>query len=558
MNNYKNRFTKSGVTLLSLVITVIILIILAGVTINITIGEQGIFKHGQEAKVKQEIAEYLDNIELARGEVTIDKLGRVTLDDIIKKIEDNNIIPGGKIEKLDEEKAEVITKEGYVIIVTLKETKYDRLETQQRIPELQEGDIVISQPTWNASTNKASVDISKGSNISERLEIQYQVNDDKENGWSIGTKVEELNHGDVVNARLWNGASGGSYTSLTVVDSKNPQEAEIKFNSTSIKVGESTNASVKLTDNESGINISECRWSFVDSIDDIGTDASEYANEFEQTTNEQTISVSSENAGTYYLHVLSVDKAGNKIEKVSEPVEIANLYVGEKLKVGDYVRYEVASQSYTVETGKSGAAQQNFNTNTYTGLWRVLYNDSTNGLQLVSEDPVIDLTIKGKDGYNNLVSTLNTVASKYINTTYASEARALGSNVTTPEGTSAIYSNSEYSYVQTLANDMIVADTNYTADYNVMLSNNMANIGKEYWMASRYIYTDENGAGFNAVVTDKQGEIISLTLRCAHAIGTTGDHEYTKGVRVVVTLKPEVLVTTGNGKAENPYNIEVE
>ena len=79
---------RKAVTLLSLVITVIVLIVLAGITISLTIGEQGIFKHGQEAKVKQEIAQYIDKIELARGEATIEKLGRVTLDDLIKKIQE--------------------------------------------------------------------------------------------------------------------------------------------------------------------------------------------------------------------------------------------------------------------------------------------------------------------------------------------------------------------------------------------------------------------------------------------------------------------------------------
>ena len=45
----KNLKTKKGITLVSLVITIIVLLILAGITINLTIGEDGIIRRAQEA-----------------------------------------------------------------------------------------------------------------------------------------------------------------------------------------------------------------------------------------------------------------------------------------------------------------------------------------------------------------------------------------------------------------------------------------------------------------------------------------------------------------------------
>ena len=51
--NVKNRLnycTEKGITLIALVVTIIILLILSGITINMLIGEGGIIKTAQEAK----------------------------------------------------------------------------------------------------------------------------------------------------------------------------------------------------------------------------------------------------------------------------------------------------------------------------------------------------------------------------------------------------------------------------------------------------------------------------------------------------------------------------
>lgn len=45
----KKSNPNSGITLVALVITIIILLILAGITINLTVGQQGILRRAQEA-----------------------------------------------------------------------------------------------------------------------------------------------------------------------------------------------------------------------------------------------------------------------------------------------------------------------------------------------------------------------------------------------------------------------------------------------------------------------------------------------------------------------------
>ena len=65
---------QRGITLISLVITIVVLIILAGVAINMTLGENGIFKKAQEAKRLREIATAKEQIGLEILEAQIEAM----------------------------------------------------------------------------------------------------------------------------------------------------------------------------------------------------------------------------------------------------------------------------------------------------------------------------------------------------------------------------------------------------------------------------------------------------------------------------------------------------
>ncbi|MCI9287846.1 MAG: hypothetical protein HFJ57_07880, partial [Clostridia bacterium] len=60
----KNIETR-GITLISLVITIILMLILAGVVISLTIGENGLFKTSKYAVQKNSEAEAKEKLELA-------------------------------------------------------------------------------------------------------------------------------------------------------------------------------------------------------------------------------------------------------------------------------------------------------------------------------------------------------------------------------------------------------------------------------------------------------------------------------------------------------------
>ena len=64
---------NKGITLIALVITIIILIILAAITINAVFGENGLILRAQEAKFKTEVSGIKDLVDVKRVEIEASK-----------------------------------------------------------------------------------------------------------------------------------------------------------------------------------------------------------------------------------------------------------------------------------------------------------------------------------------------------------------------------------------------------------------------------------------------------------------------------------------------------
>jgi type II secretory pathway pseudopilin PulG len=80
--------TKDGITLIALVITIIVLLILAGVTVAMVVGENGIISKAVESKEKTKEAGIIENITQAYASAQIDTLGeKVTVEDMQKALD---------------------------------------------------------------------------------------------------------------------------------------------------------------------------------------------------------------------------------------------------------------------------------------------------------------------------------------------------------------------------------------------------------------------------------------------------------------------------------------
>ena len=124
---------NKGITLIALVITIIVLLILAGISIATLTGNNGLLNKTTSAKEENEKAEYKESLELIGAGLQIDKRRENWSTDVFmgkykeaiqndKKYESSSWVEGNK-------KIEVKTKEGYVFHV--EEEKVEFVEKQE-------------------------------------------------------------------------------------------------------------------------------------------------------------------------------------------------------------------------------------------------------------------------------------------------------------------------------------------------------------------------------------------------------------------------------------------
>ncbi len=107
------RRTK-GITLIALVITIIVLLILAGVTIAALAGDNGILSRATDAREQTDIAEEKEKVALAAQAALIDNNGREILQQNLEKELENGF---GK-NKYSVEEGENAGEQGYIVTIT--------------------------------------------------------------------------------------------------------------------------------------------------------------------------------------------------------------------------------------------------------------------------------------------------------------------------------------------------------------------------------------------------------------------------------------------------------
>ncbi len=116
---------EKGITLVALVVTIVVLLILAGITIMYTMGENSIFNKASEAKNKTEIAKWQERLEVAKGPVIIDGLGTFNPDKYFEYLQSQEIIEDKDTDVTENEDGtyDVTTKPGYIFSVELVPSK---------------------------------------------------------------------------------------------------------------------------------------------------------------------------------------------------------------------------------------------------------------------------------------------------------------------------------------------------------------------------------------------------------------------------------------------------
>ena len=250
--NSKNK----GITLIALVITIVVLVILSAVSIRTLGGENGLITKTQIAKEESKKSEYKDKLLIAKTEAIVIKDGQdITLDEYIEQIKADKIEGIKSIEKITEDKARVITKEGYIFIITVNTIEY--YENENSLPQMDIKDanieFTLNPNTW--TNGKVEVTVSK-----KESKYTIQLSKDKTE-WTATNKMTFEENGTIY-ARLVDEIgrlSDVASKKIDIIDKEKPDVPAI--NVTSGTVGNNnyyrSNVTVKITagkDTQSGVN----------------------------------------------------------------------------------------------------------------------------------------------------------------------------------------------------------------------------------------------------------------------------------------------------------------
>ena len=220
---------------------------------------------------------------------------------------------------------------------------------------------------------------------------------------------------------------GNGTANITIIDKLVPKNATIKLSGTSTNTSGNVTATVTHTDEQadsknaqSGINIAKCKWVYNTTSTAIGVNESSYTGGT-FTSNGQKITLKTATVGTYYLHVLTTDNAGNKKETISETIKVTG-NLSSQVNVGDYVAYKAGTHSYTSKKGTGTTGGNGYDTpQTFTSndniKWRVLSKEN-NEVVLISEEPLQtddnkNFYLNGAIGYLYAEEELNKICSIY-------------------------------------------------------------------------------------------------------------------------------------------------
>lgn len=226
-------------------------------------------------------------------------------------------------------------------------------------------------------------------------------------------------------------------------------------------------------------------------------------------------------------------------------IDYIEVFTANKLKAGEYVYYVDA-----------------------TGTTRkciVLWDESSGyGTQIITQDIVGNVTFGSKTiteaakEYNDAIAILNNEAMAYLNTTYASDARCVGS---VPDNKN--FDEAELSSYFTYAfegNNVQLKDSdeNYILDNTQMEKLGIKELDTEYFLASRYITVFGYGTDLRIRLNCSKNIYEALIAITIMSMGSGENSSVIEsGLRPVFTLKNEVKITGGEGTEENPYTLGI-
>lgn len=578
--------------------------ILAAVTINLVIGENGIIARAQKSKFEMEKAESREQIEIVLADASIDKQTN-------PQYNENEFLDNFINERLPNVylNANEVGLKGYIF------------ELDRSVPRLGEyigkieGPRIKEIKVTNKTTSSISILVDATDAEGASFTYLYKKDVDEENSWKEAGKqnintftFEKLEANTIYNIKVQIETKGGSTEKVINVLTGELPIGAITFTD---PIWSNGAASVTINTEETVLKLQYQIDSFSGSWTDISSGSkieglkhgqTVYAILTDGTNETEPASVSIKDT---IVPIVSQITTGAVTDNSITVTVIANDNESGLASTGTYKYFLNGTETTTIESNTytfSGlSSETNYNIkveaydqagnkgeNTITvktaigyptvedtlkagnyvnytdgkGTKRtcvVLYdNSSGNGVQLITMQSVETLTLgtEGNAGifsdYNNAISILNGKANEYNNSTYSTRARCVGSVPNNPDYDAAGMATSDYMYQY--SGSLKAGDSYYETDYNQMKALQIHNIGEKYWLASRsyssnipiYDFAVRYVAKAGAVKDEKNLCTVDGTLPFggrADAYGNT----FSAGLRPVFMLNPGTKVIGGNG-----------
>ena len=251
---------------------------------------------------------------------------------------------------------------------------------------------------------------------------------------------------------------------------------------------------------------------------------------------------------------------GNNGESGTDTPEATGPLLKDVAESGDYVKYDTGTEKGVL-------------------TFRVLYNDEANGLQIISDKNVEQVTlggsnwVTGRDSYNSAIATLNQKAERYATSSpYALDGRCVGSVPTvgadgtfTAKNTEEVGPFSDFKFTPSSTiegvNNMKDTDTNYVTDRTAMkaIGGDMWITGEYYWLASRLVFSSSSSScDFLVRIEADSGGLNNYYALCyVYSSGDSGGYSREYGLRPCISLRSDIKVTGGDGSEETPYELGI-
>ncbi len=547
---------NKGITLIALVVTIVVLLILAGITISLVFGSNGVIQKAQDSKEQTEIGEMREKLEMAKVPVYADGNGSYKVQDYWDRIESEGLIADKTVDIIDNGDGtyEVTTTPGYVFEITVEPNK--EIAENIIIGEcIGKGEnLSIGIRVVKKTTNSIEIEVVRAEGASN---FKYSI---KKQGEEYGAAEEksETRH-------VFSGLTQGGIYTIKVEATKDGEQQTVEK---TVQVGEiplaidgdviwtgNGQASVRIYTEEEGYQIewqkngiSEGSWTREASgvkektitglvNGDIiyarlydGVSSGKYANievmdkiapeitkfeivEVTQSSvfvkveaNDFESGLATTGAYKYYLE--------NELKEISNNINYNYINLNTKhtynltVEVVDNVGNKARKVQKVTTLGEQLADDvllegKYVNYEDGTGVTRkcaVLYDSKSEyGLQIITLDTVENVTLGDRENvsqYNNAVNDLNKITEKYINFKYVKDSRCVGSNPIDKniQGNYYTVDSTKYNFNGQLRE----ADENYLYDFNKMKELDICELdndrlnGREYWLASRYILDISN------------------------------------------------------------------